>query len=103
MYDDFDIKSAVTGVLVALAFVILMTAYGCGTIRHMNFEENAKLSAPYMIGTQINAHKLMSDNGTIPALFDIIPSFVMDCALLPVYLGYYWAHDTQRPGPYLKE
>lgn len=95
---------ALGAIMFCMAALILMNVR-CASLKYgLDKEYVNGLKAPYYVGTQVNAHKAMSDHGTLPALIDIIPSGIADTGLLPWYLGLYWWQDeTVLPGPYKKD
>ena len=99
---EFDAKSGAISTLLALIIVcFIMLFNSCATIKTFDPKENAKMAAPYFIGTQYNAHKLMSDRGSLPAMIDIIPSFCADVLLLPGHVMLFYINDEQDiSGPY---
>ena len=92
-----EIESAAISTLLALIVVcfIMLFGNGCAAIKYgTDSDYVSSLQAPYMVGTQINGTKLMSDTGTLPALIDGGPSFGVDLGLLPYHLFLYWHRDN---------
>lgn len=85
--------------IAALLAALTVLSNGCAAIKYGTDSDYVRqLDAPYMVGTQINGVKLMSDKGTVPAMMDVLPSAAADVALLPYHLFLYWQHDkTEIP------
>ena len=99
MNDDQKVQAySILTACVLVGFMMLCVyLQGCAAIKYgTDSDYVSSLDAPYMVGTQINGTKLMSDTGTLPALIDGGPSFIADFGLLPYHLFLYWQRDDTR-------
>jgi hypothetical protein len=98
-----ELKTKLAGIVMLgalfffLAFCLL--AQGCASIKYGSDADYVRgLKNPIFVGTQVNAHKLMSDKGVLQAGMDFVPSAAADVVLMPWYLMLYWkAEETELP------
>ena len=97
------IKTRLSGIICLLTIMGLLAfcvfLQGCASIKYGSDANYVRgLKNPIFVGFQVNAHKLMSDDGVLQASMDFMPSMAADVALMPWYLMLYWsAEKTELP------
>ena len=98
-----DLINRIIGISALLVIVAMLGVsvflQGCASIKYGSDADYVRaLKNPIFVGTQVNAHKLMSDDGVLQASMDFVPSMAADVALMPWYLMLYWsAEKTELP------